>query len=314
MEIALLPKYNHKNIVSLLSFCDEDDEKILVTKYESNGSLDTHLHKEYLTWERRIQICLDAAYELNHVHHNDGSQPGIFHRDVKSANILLDENWNAKISDLGLSKVGPANTDDSFVFSNACGTPGYIAPEYYMNNHLTRKSDFYSFGVVMWEILCGRPAVVTSYKDDDRRSLTILAQKHYTKGTLYDIIPSHLRKQIKPAALNAYAKIAYNCLKNEEERPTMLEVVKELRGALSYQQVVAAAATVVRGGAVRQQVTGDGCVVGDGGGGCCGSDLSTEFDTDQVTHGAAENHPDEIRKPPCDNLFIARSGSENTVY
>ncbi|XP_076942654.1 receptor-like protein kinase HERK 1 [Bidens hawaiensis] len=236
-EIALLSKYKHKNIVSLRGFCDEAGEKILVYKYESNGSLDKHLNNKFLTYNQRLQTCLDAAHGLSHVHDNDGSQRGIFHRDVKSANLLLDKNWKAKISDFGLSRVGLDNTQSSYVISNVCGTPRHIAPEYYTDGNLTAKSDVYSFGIELWEVLCGRHVVDSSYTDD-RRSLIILAQKHYKKGTLDSIIPSYLQKQMKPTSLLKFANIAYQCLKNEEERPTMEQVVKQLKEALFVQQPV----------------------------------------------------------------------------
>ncbi|KAM0020040.1 putative protein kinase RLK-Pelle-CrRLK1L-1 family [Helianthus debilis subsp. tardiflorus] len=231
-EIALLSEYEHKNIVSLLGFCDEDGEKILVYKYESKGSLDKHLNKKDLTWIQRIQICLDAARGLKYLH-DDG---GIIRRDVKSSNILLDENSNAKISDFGLSRVGPTSTQSSFLISNACGTPGYIDPDYLITGYLTEKSDVYSFGVVLLEVLCGRHALVKSYKDE-RQFLTGLIQKHYTKGTLDKIIPPYLHEQINTDSLHTFSNIAYQCLKNRTERPTMQQVIEQLEKALHSQLI-----------------------------------------------------------------------------
>ncbi|KAJ0724961.1 putative protein kinase RLK-Pelle-CrRLK1L-1 family [Helianthus annuus] len=236
-EIALLSKYKHENIVSLRGFCDEEGEKILVYRYESNGSLDKHLNKENLTWIQRLWICLDAARGLQYLHDNVGSQLGIFHRDVKSPNILLDEDWKAKISDFGLSRARPANMQASFLFSKPCGTEGYIDPDYRNTGHLTQKSDVYSFGVVLWEVLCGRLAYVPSY-NDDRRYLNVLVEKHYTRKTLDKIIPSYLHKQTNTDSLLTFSKIAYQCLKNREERPTMKEVVDQLQEAIDHQQVV----------------------------------------------------------------------------
>ncbi|KAJ0677701.1 putative protein kinase RLK-Pelle-CrRLK1L-1 family [Helianthus annuus] len=178
-EIALLSKYKHKNIVSLLGFCDEEGEKILVYKFESNGSLDRHLNNKDLTWIQRLEICLDVACGLQYLHDNVGSHHGIFHRDVKSSNILLDEHWKAKISDFGLSRARPANMQDSFLFSNPCGTPGYIDPDYCMKGYLTPKTDVYSFGVVLWEVQCGRLTHVTD--KHERIDLSQLAQRHYIK-------------------------------------------------------------------------------------------------------------------------------------
>ncbi|KAJ0724944.1 putative protein kinase RLK-Pelle-CrRLK1L-1 family [Helianthus annuus] len=235
-EIALLSEYEHKNIVSLLGFCDEDGEKILVYKYESKGSLDKHLNNKDLTWIQRIQICLDAARGLKYLHEDGGPHHGIIHRDVKSSNILLDENSNAKISYFGLSRVGPASTQSSFLISNACGAPGYIDPDYLITGYLTEKSDVYSFGVVLLEVLCGRHALVKSYKDE-HQFLTVLFQKHYTKDTLDKIIPSYLYEQINTDSLHTFANIAYQCLKNRTERPTMQQVVEQLEKALHSQLI-----------------------------------------------------------------------------
>ncbi|XP_076953406.1 uncharacterized protein LOC143627490 [Bidens hawaiensis] len=234
-EIALLSKRKHDNIVSLLGFCDEDNEKILVYKYESNGSLDRHLDNQDLTWIQRLLICLHAAHGLKYLHDEVGRGERIYHRDVKSSNILLDESWNPKISDFGLSRVGPTSSNYSFVISNPCGTPGYVDPHYHINGYLTKKSDVYSFGVVLWEVLCGRLTFDSSYMDD-RQFLTVLAQKHYGRKTLDQIIPSYLHEQMNTDSLDKFSNIAYQCLKNNaDKRPTMQQVVEQLQEALENQ-------------------------------------------------------------------------------
>lgn len=148
--------------------------------------------------------------------------------DVKSANILLDENWNAKISDFGLSRIGPADRRSTFLFSNACGTVGYIDPEYLITGYLSKESDVYSFGVVMFEVLCGRPAVLTAYTDE-RQFLTVLVEKHYRRRTLDEIVHPEIRNQINAASLLTFSHVAYQCLKNGKgERPTMKKIVEKL--------------------------------------------------------------------------------------
>ncbi|MFS7959311.1 putative protein kinase RLK-Pelle-CrRLK1L-1 family [Helianthus anomalus] len=235
-EIALLSVYKHENIVSLLGFCDEDGKKILVYKHESNGSLDNHLNNPNLTWIQRLKICLDVARGLQYLHDDVGSQHRILHRDVKSSNILLDENWKAKITDFGLSRVGPANAQTTFLISNVCGTIGYIDPDYYNTGYLTQKSDVYSFGVVLFEILCGRLTRLREYKDE-RQFLTILIKIHWRRKTLDAIIYSYLQKQINRASLVTFSTIAYQCLMSANERPTMRQVVEQLQKALDNQQV-----------------------------------------------------------------------------
>ncbi|XP_076896331.1 uncharacterized protein LOC143549283 [Bidens hawaiensis] len=230
IDVDLLSVYKHKNIVSLVGFCDEDSEKILVYKYESNGSLDT----QDLTWMQRLHIRLDAARGLRYLHDDVGPQHQIIHRDVKSANILLDKKWNAKISDFGLSRVAPIVMQATYLITNACGTPGYIDPEYINTFYLTKKSDVYSFGVVLFEVLCCRLTFVRSYKDD-WRFLTNLVRKHYIRQTLDMVIPSYLRKQISTDSLVTFSNVAYQCLKNGEERPTMKQVVEQLETALDQQ-------------------------------------------------------------------------------
>lgn len=124
-EIVMLSLYKHDNIVSLLGFCDDSGEKILIYEYASKKSLDLYLKSDDLTWVRRLKICIGAARGLAYLHNPAGTQQRVLHRDIKSSNILLDENWNARIADLGLSKFGPANQQYTFLVSNHVGTRVY---------------------------------------------------------------------------------------------------------------------------------------------------------------------------------------------
>ncbi|CAH1414584.1 unnamed protein product [Lactuca virosa] len=235
MEIMMLSRYRHKNLVSLLGFCDEGDEKILVYDYEFNGSLEKYLGSNSLTWGQRLKICIGAARGLEYLHNPLGTQQRVLHRDVKSANVLLDQFWEAKIADFGLSKIGPANQEFTFLVSNAVGTFGYCDPLYAETNFLTKESDVYSFGVVLFEVLCGRLCI--GKPDDKHRLLTKLAQISYEQGKLDDIIFHGLRGQMESNSLRTYSSIAYRCLKRErEERPTMAQVLEELELSLEYQE------------------------------------------------------------------------------
>ncbi|KAI3799830.1 hypothetical protein L1987_35134 [Smallanthus sonchifolius] len=235
MEIVMLASYKHINLVSLLGFCDEGNEKVLVYKYEVNGSLDNHLSSTNLTWEKRVRICLGAARGLEYLHGGVGEGHRVLHRDVKSSNILLDANWEAKISDFGLSTIGPTNQQFTFLVTNACGTFGYLDPLYVSTGVLTKESDVYSFGVVLFEVLCGRLAMIAKY-DDKRRFLTGLVKFHRENGTLHNIIMPNLLEEMKPFSLQVFSNIAFQCLNEDrKQRPTMDIVAEILETALKYQ-------------------------------------------------------------------------------
>ncbi|XP_023759590.1 putative receptor-like protein kinase At5g39000 isoform X1 [Lactuca sativa] len=233
-EVIMLSVYRHENIVSLLGFCDEKGEKILVYEYSSRRSLDLHLNNKDLTWVRRLTICIGAARGIAYLHNPAGTQQRLLHRDIKSSNILLDDNWNARISDLGLSKFGPANQNYTFlVTNNRVGTIGYCDPLYLESGILTKESDVYSFGVVLFEVLCGR-LCFESY--DKPQSFTQLVRKHYRQKNLNEIIWGDIKEEIHPTSLEVFSAIAYQCLKNDsEKRPLMEDVVTKLEIALEYQ-------------------------------------------------------------------------------
>nr|XP_043634328.1 probable serine/threonine-protein kinase PBL28 [Erigeron canadensis] len=234
-ELTMLSSYKHDNLVSLVGFCDEDDEKIIVYEHEVRGSLDKYLATTDITWVQRILICLGAARGLNYLHSGVGEGHRVLHRDIKSSNILLDVNWEAKISDFGLSKIGPANQQFTFLVTNACGTLGYIDPLYATTDILTKESDVYSFGVVLFEVLCGRLAIDTKYHDE-RRYLSKLVKLHYKEGRLEEIIMTNLLTQMKLNSLRTFYRIAYQCLKKDrKQRPTMGILIEELQNSLEFQ-------------------------------------------------------------------------------
>ncbi|KAL4561454.1 hypothetical protein LXL04_033620 [Taraxacum kok-saghyz] len=234
MEIVMLASYKHDNVVSLVGFCDEGNEKIIVYEHEIHGSLDNHLESD-LTWVQRINICLGAARGLNYLHSGVGEGHRVLHRDIKSSNVLLDENWKAKISDFGLSKIGPTNHVFTFLVTKACGTLGYLDPVYVSTGVLTKESDVYSFGVLLFEVLCGRLAVIGKY-DDERRFLSHLARLRYEEGKIDDIIFPKIRNQIKHNSSQTFSEIAYQCLNmDRKQRPTMAEIVERLRISLELQ-------------------------------------------------------------------------------
>nr|GEV35840.1 serine-threonine/tyrosine-protein kinase catalytic domain-containing protein [Tanacetum cinerariifolium] len=241
-EIHLLSGKKHPNLISLLGYCEEDKEKILVYEYAQRGSLDQYLRRNNttnytLTWLQRLKICVGAARGLDHIHYHVGKHLTIIHRDVKNANILLDQNFVAKISDFGLSKLSFAGLDKSTVISNVCGTLGYCEPECMITGMLQKESDVYSFGMVLFEVFCGRLCTV---KDNDYILLSgPLAREFYDKKRLEEIIDPSLKEHLNSDSLNKFSEIAYRCLHYDRmQRPPMdlVLVVKELEDLLKIQE------------------------------------------------------------------------------
>ncbi|XP_047336028.1 receptor-like protein kinase FERONIA [Impatiens glandulifera] len=241
-EIDILSKLRHKHLVSLVGYCNEGREMILVYEYMEYGTLADHLHKNKrdgssnadvtpLSWEQRLNVCLGAARGLDYLHTN--SVNDTIHRDVKSDNILLDRDWVAKIADFGICKVGTAIDTPTHISTDIKGTIGYLDPQYFLTRRLTKKSDVYAFGVVLWEALCGRPAV-DNRLDREQRSLVLWVQRCLKLGIVDGIIDSSLRGQISTGSLKLYVDLANQCLHNQtNERPTMAEVAHGLETVLA---------------------------------------------------------------------------------
>ncbi|MQL93690.1 hypothetical protein Taro_026353 [Colocasia esculenta] len=164
VEVLMLSLLHHPNLVNLIGYCAEGDQRLLVYEYMPLGSLQDHLHdlpsdKKRLDWNTRMKIAAGAAKGLEYLH--DKANPPVIFRDLKCSNILLDEGYFPKLSDFGLAKLGPVG-DKTHVSTRVMGTYGYCAPEYAMTGQLTLKSDIYSFGVVLLEIITGRKAIDNS--------------------------------------------------------------------------------------------------------------------------------------------------------
>ena len=234
-EVETIGSIHHINLVRLIGFCADKNHRLLVYEYMSNGSLDRWVfHKNLemlLDWQHRKKIVLDIARGLTYLH--EDCRQKIVHLDIKPHNILLDENFNAKVSDFGLSKL--VDHDQSQVVTTMRGTPGYMAPEW-LSLVITEKVDVYSFGVVLMEILCGRRNLDRSQLEEEMHLLELF-RKNIEEDRLLDLVDKHNEDmQLHGAEVVNMMRIAAWCLQNDfTRRPSMSMVVKVLEGAVNIE-------------------------------------------------------------------------------
>ncbi|EEF36772.1 Serine/threonine-protein kinase PBS1, putative [Ricinus communis] len=243
-ELVLLSRLHHRHLVDLIGFCEEMDERLLVYEFMSNGALHDHLHRKdnvekdssiLNSWKMRIKIALDAARGIEYLHNY--AVPPIIHRDIKSSNILLDANWTARVSDFGLSLMGP-ESDQELMSTKAVGTVGYIDPEYYVLNVLTAKSDVYGLGVVLLELLTGKRAIFKTEEAEDTGPMGVAeyAAPLISAGKMQRILDTRVGppEMHEVEAVEVMAYTALHCVNLEgKERPDIVDIVSNLERALA---------------------------------------------------------------------------------
>lgn len=236
VEVLMLSLLRHPNLVNMIGCCTEGEQRLLVYEFMPLGSLEDHLHdiqpgKEPLDWDTRLIIAAGAAKGLDYLHNE--AKPSVIYRDFKSSNILLGENFHPKLSDFGLAKFGPIG-DNSHVSTRVMGTQGYCAPEYALTGKLTVKSDIYSFGVVLLELITGHRAIDPT-RGHGRRNLVEWMRPHvrdYKKHL--QLVDPRLKGRFSEPSLHRAIEVAFMCVReNAKSRPTMSDVVLALNYLLS---------------------------------------------------------------------------------
>lgn len=231
-EAELLMRIHHRNLATFVGYCDDDDKLALIYEYMPNGNLKGYLSDKNseLSWEMRIRIAIDAAQGLEYLHH--GCKPPVVHRDVKTTNILLGENLDAKIADFGLSKVF-ASDNDTNVETTVMGTAGYLDPEYYNSQKLTEKSDVFSFGVVLLELITGQPAII---RNEETVHVIQWVKSELEQGNTESIIDKRLQDNFDVNSVYKALDVAMACTtSSSQQRATMSYVLTELKQCLEIE-------------------------------------------------------------------------------
>ncbi|XP_009798942.1 putative serine/threonine-protein kinase PBL7 [Nicotiana tabacum] len=233
VEVLMLSLLHHPHLVNLIGYCADGDQRLLVYEYMPLGSLEDHLHelspkKRRLDWNTRMKIAAGAAKGLEYLH--DKANPPVIYRDLKCSNILLDEDYNPKLSDFGLAKLGPVG-DKTHVSTRVMGTYGYCAPEYAMTGQLTLKSDVYSFGVVLLEIISGRRAIDTSRAAGEQNLVAWARPLFKDRRKFSQMADPMLQGQYPVRGLYQALAVAAMCV---QEQPNMRPLIADVVTALNY--------------------------------------------------------------------------------
>ncbi|XP_009365691.2 probable serine/threonine-protein kinase PBL21 isoform X1 [Pyrus x bretschneideri] len=233
VEVLMLSLLHHTNLVTLIGYCTDGDQRLLVYEYMPRGSLEDHLFdlspgQEPLSWDTRIKIAVGAARGLEYLHCK--ANPPVIYRDLKSANILLDDEFNPKLSDFGLAKLAPVG-DKTHVSTRVMGTYGYCAPEYAMSGKLTLKSDIYSLGVVMLELITGKKAIDCSKRPGEQNLVSWSRPFLKDRRKFVQLVDPLLQGRFPVRCLHHAIAITAMCL---QEQPTFRPLVTDIVVALEY--------------------------------------------------------------------------------
>ncbi|KAK1410737.1 hypothetical protein QVD17_37276 [Tagetes erecta] len=230
-EVDLLSRLRCPYLVDLLGYCADNRHRLIVFEYMPNGTLHDNLHlhdgrSQLLNWGVRLRIALDCARALEFLHEH--TTPSVIHRDFKSTNILLDENFRAKVSDFGLAKIG-SDKLNGMISTRVLGTTGYLAPEYASTGKLTTKSDVYSYGVVLLELLTRRVPIDTNRPPGEHVLVSWALPRLTNRTALEEMVDPNLHGQFSKKDLIQVAAIAAMCVQTEADyRPLMTDVVQSL--------------------------------------------------------------------------------------
>ncbi|XP_012454430.1 probable serine/threonine-protein kinase PBL7 [Gossypium raimondii] len=233
VEVLMLSLLHHPNLVNLIGYCADGDQRLLVYEYMPLGSLEDHLHdlppdRRRLDWNTRMKIAAGAAKGLEYLH--DKASPPVIYRDLKCSNILLGEGYHPKLSDFGLAKLGPVG-DKTHVSTRVMGTYGYCAPEYAMTGQLTLKSDVYSFGVVFLEIITGRKAIDNSRAGGEQNLVAWARPLFKDRRKFAQMADPLLQGQYPVRGLYQALAVAAMCV---QEQPNMRPLIADVVTALTY--------------------------------------------------------------------------------
>ncbi|KAL2482652.1 Calmodulin-binding receptor-like cytoplasmic kinase 3 [Forsythia ovata] len=230
-EVELLAKIDHRNLVKLLGYVDNGDERLIITEHVPNGTLREHLdgrNGKILDFYQRLEISIDVAHGLTYLHLYAEKQ--IIHRDVKSSNVLLTESMRAKVADFGFARLGEMDSDKTYVSTQVKGTVGYLDPEYMRTYQLTSKSDVFSFGVLLIEILTGRRPVDLKRPLDDRVTIKWAFRK-YNEGKFLEMLDPLMKETVDEEILAKMFGLAIQCVApTRADRPDMKSVGEQLWG------------------------------------------------------------------------------------